>query len=130
MTTTETKPIHHPAPTENPPSTQAKGLRILLSLRVTQSNLPLHESIEKYGVWRVKLLRNVMIRGKCAAKGDSADAPGNDAVSLVIDGSALFDDPKAEREAEILAEAAKIKAGLPIQQMAEFSGRPQTSECK
>ena len=76
--------------------------------RTVASNIPYDEAVAKYGLWEVRCLVSTTVSGKPFEPGDTAIIPGNDAVSLALNGLAEFTDKKISREAEVLAEAEKL----------------------
>ena len=132
------KPQNHGQvqPIEPTPRESRPVLPMILRGNGLTLNLPYDEALEKYGLWTVKITKNVYVHGKLLQPGDTAKLTGDVVQILVGQGKARIDDPRMAEEAAIIDKAAALGLPQKIRELAAFalpkkdkwSVRPKDSE--
>jgi hypothetical protein len=99
-------------------------------------NLPYDEALEKYGLWKVTILKTCSAHGKLLRPGDTAKLTGDVVQLLVGQGRAAVTDPRLAEESKIIDQAAALGLPQKIRELASFatpkkdkwSVRPKDSE--
>jgi len=84
-------------------------------------NLPYDEALERYGLWKVKIMKNCYVHGKLLQPGDSAELTGGVVQLLVGTGRASMNDPRMAEEADIINKAAALGLPQKIREIAAFA---------
>lgn len=77
-------------------------------------------SCRVYGLWECLALLDMEFWGTKVKAGEKVKLPGNVAWELALAGHIEFCDPRADREEEILREAAKLRVPLPAKDNPAF----------
>jgi hypothetical protein len=75
------------------------------------SNLDYDESVDRYGLWKVTILKNVWVHGKLLRPNDTAELDGATVQQLVGSGRATVTDKRLAAENSIIDQAVAL--GLP-----------------
>ena|SRR2546426_17150 len=82
---------------KEPEPIEAPVLPIVLKGSLTL-NLPHEEAVERYGLWKVKILRRCSVHGTILDPGDSADLTGDVVQMLVMRRDAVVEDKRMREE--------------------------------
>jgi hypothetical protein len=108
-------------PIEPPPHKPRPVLPMLLRANGLTLNLPYDEALERYGLWKIKIIKNCYVRGKLLQPGDTAEVDGAVVQQLVGSGWASVDDPRMAEEADIINKAAAMGLPQKIREIAAFA---------
>ena len=93
---------------------------ILRGSGLTQ-NLPYDEAIEKYGIWKVTILKNVWVHGKLLQPNDEAELDGSTVQMLVGQGRAVVSDKRLAAENSIIDQAVALGLPTKIRELVSFA---------
>jgi hypothetical protein len=104
-----------------PPTRESPVLPMILRANGLTHNLPYDEALEKYGLWKVTILKTCSVHGKLLRPGDTAKLTGDVVQLLVGQGRAAVTDPRLAEESKIIDQAAALGLPQKIRELASFA---------
>lgn len=116
------KPTHYGELLPDEPAPRARPvLPIQLRGSGLTSNLPYDEAVERYGLWKCKVLKTVWCHGRLLRPGDTCELDGATLQLLVGQGKASVTDPRLAEENSIIDQAVALGLPTKIRELASFA---------
>jgi hypothetical protein len=85
------------------------------------SNLDPEEARDRYGLWKITILKNVWVHVKLLRPNDTAELDGATVQTLVGQGKALVTDPRLAEENKIIDQAVALGLPTKIRELVSFA---------